>query len=57
MGTNHESGRCDQSIGSTVSGAIVRSWLWLTGTRRSLVGYLGRLLHVVDKFSLKAQVY
>ena len=24
---------CDQSIGSTVSDAIVRSWLWLTATR------------------------
>ena len=26
---------CDQSIGSTVSDAIVRSWLWLTATRSS----------------------
>ena len=26
-GTTHEGGRCDQSIGSTVSDAIVRSWL------------------------------
>ena len=27
-GTAHEVGRCDQSIGFTVSEAIVRSWLW-----------------------------
>ena len=27
-GTAHEGGGCDQSIGSTVSDAIVRSWLW-----------------------------
>ena len=26
---------CDQSIGSTVSNAIVRSWLWSTATRSS----------------------
>ena len=26
-GTAHEGGGCDQSIGSTVSDAIVRSWL------------------------------
>ena len=29
-GTAHEGGGCDQSIGSTVPGAIVRSWLWST---------------------------
>ena len=28
-------GGCDQSIGSTVSDAIVHSWLWLTATRSS----------------------
>ena len=31
-GTAHEGGGCDQSIGSTVSVAIVRSWLWLNAT-------------------------
>ena len=31
-GTAHECGGCDQSIGSTVSDAIIRSWLWLTAT-------------------------
>ena len=31
----HEGGGSDQSIGSTVSGAIVRSWLWSTATRTS----------------------
>ena len=39
---------CDQSIGSTVSDAIIRSWLWLTATRSSPLGYFGRLLKVVD---------
>ena len=29
---------CDQSIGSTISDAIVRSWLWLTATRSSQLG-------------------
>ena len=37
-------GECDQSIGSTVSDAIVRSWLWSTATRSSLLG----LQQVVD---------
>ena len=32
-------GGCDQSIGSTISDAIVRSWLWLTATRSSPFGY------------------
>ena len=34
-------GGCDQSIGSTVSDAIVivRSWLWSTATRSSPVSY------------------
>ena len=44
----HEGGRCDQSIGSTVSDANVRSWLWLTATRSSPLGYFSRLLQVVD---------
>ena len=39
---------CDQSIGSTVSDAIVRSWLWLTATRSSPVGCFSALLKVVD---------
>ena len=39
---------CDQSIGSTVSDAIVRSRLWLTATRSSPLGYFGKLLQVVD---------
>ena len=38
-GTAHESGGCDQSIGSTVSDAIVHSWLWSTATRSSPLGY------------------
>ena len=37
--TAHEGGGCDQSIGSTVSVAIVRSWLWWTATRSSPLGY------------------
>ena len=37
-GTAHEGGDCVQSIGSTVSDAIVRSWLWLTATRSSALG-------------------
>ena len=47
-GTAHEGGGCDQSIGSTVSDAIVRSWLWLTATRSSPVGCFSALLKVVD---------
>ena len=38
-GTAHVSGGCDQSIGSTVSDAIVRSWLWSTATRSFPLGY------------------
>ena len=30
--TAHQGGGCDQSIGSTVSDAFVRSWLWSTAT-------------------------
>ena len=37
-----------KSIGSTVSDAIVRSWLWLTATRSSPVGCFSALLKVVD---------
>ena len=37
-GTAHEGGGCDQSIGSTVSDAIVRSWLWSTATTSSPLG-------------------
>ena len=47
-GTAHEGGGCDQSIGSTVSDVIVRSWLWLTATRSSPLGYFSTLLQVVD---------
>ena len=46
--TAHEGGGCDLSIGSTVYDAIVRSWLWSTATRSSPLGYLSRLLQVVD---------
>ena len=41
-------GGCDQSIGSTVSDAIVRSWLWSTATRSCSLGYFSRLGEVVD---------
>ena len=47
-GTAHEGGGCDQSIGSTVSDAIVRNWLWSTATRSSQFCYFSRLLQVVD---------
>ena len=39
---------CDWSIGFTVSGAIIRRWLWSTATRSSPLGYFRRLLQVVD---------
>ena len=48
MGTAHEGGECDQSNGSTVSDAIVRSWLLSTATRSSSLGYFSRLKQVVD---------
>ena len=41
-------GACDQSIGSTVSDAIVRSWLWSTATRSTPLGCFSTLLQVVD---------
>ena len=47
-GTAHEGRVCDQSIGSTVSDAIVSSWLWSTATSSSQLGYFSRLLKVVD---------
>ena len=47
-GTAHEGGGCDQSIVSTVSDAIVRSWLWLTATKSSPLGCFSTLLQVVD---------
>ena len=47
-GTAHKGGECDQSIGSTVSDAIVRSWLWLTVSGSSPLGYFSTLLQVVN---------
>ena len=44
----HEGGGWDQSILSTVSDAIVNSWLWLTATRSSPLGCFSTLLQVVD---------
>ena len=41
--TAHEGGGCDQSIGSTVTDAIVRSWLWSTATRSSTLGYFSSI--------------
>ena len=49
-GTGHEGGGSDQSIGSTVSDAIVRSWLRWTATRSSALGYFSRLRLVVDNW-------
>ena len=56
--TMHESlrGYCpwgwgyDQSIVSTVSDAIVRSWLWLTATRSSPLGCFSTLLKKVNNW-------
>ena len=49
-GTALEGGGCDQSIRSTISDAIVSSWLWLSATRSSPLGYFSRLLQVVDNW-------
>ena len=49
-GTAHEGGGCDQSIRSTVSEAIIRSWLWSTETRSSQLSRFSRLLQVVDNW-------
>ena len=38
-GTGHVGGGCDQSIGSTVSDAMVLSWLWSTAIKSSALGY------------------
>ena len=46
-GTGHGGSGYDQSIGSTVSDAIVRSWLWSTATRSFPKGFFSRLLQVV----------
>ena len=47
-GTAHEGGGCDQSIGSTVSDGIVRSWLLLIAIRSFSLGCFSTLLQVVD---------
>ena len=47
-GTAHEGGGCDQPIGSSVSDAIVRSWLWSTETMSSPLGYFSLHSVVVD---------
>ena len=44
-------GDCDQSIGSAVSDAIVRSLLWSTATRSSPLGYFSKFLQVVDNWT------
>ena len=49
-GTAHKLRLSDQSIGSTVSDAIVRSWLRSTATRSSPLSYFSRLLQVVDNW-------
>ena len=48
LGTAHEGGGCDLLIGSTVSDAVVRSWLWSTATKSSPLGCFSTLLQVVD---------
>ena len=47
-GNAHAGGGCNQSIGSTVSDAIVSSLLWSTATRSSPLGYFSILLQAVD---------
>ena len=49
-GNAHEGEGCVQSIGSTIYDSIVCSWLWLTATRRSPLGYFSNLLQVVDNW-------
>ena len=46
--TVHEGRGCDQSIGLTISDAIVHSQLWSTVTRSSPLGYFRSILKVVD---------
>ena len=46
-GTAHHGWGCDHSIGSTVSDAIIRSWLWSTATRSPL-GFFSRIQLIVD---------
>ena len=50
FGTAHERGGCDQSIGSSVSDAIVRIWLWSTVARSYSLGYFRKLLQVFDNW-------
>ena len=52
-GTAHEGGRCDQSIGSLVSDAIVRSWLWSTATRSSPLATLLEITFHLNAISNK----
>ena len=47
-GTAHHCWGCDQSIGCTVSGVVIRSSLWSTETISSTLGYFKRLLQAVD---------
>ena len=49
-GTAHVGGGCDQSIGSTVYDAIVRSSFWLTATRSSQVSCFSTVLYVIDNW-------
>ena len=42
---------CDQSIWSSVSDAIVSSWLWSTATRSSPLGYFSKLPQVVNNWT------
>ena len=42
-GTAHGGGGYDQSVESTVSDAIVRSWLWSTVTGSSPLGYFSSI--------------
>ena len=47
-GISHAGGGCEQAIGSSISNAIVRSWLWSTATRSFSLGYFSILLQLVD---------